>query len=418
MSEIWVEGGTPLRGEITIQGSKNAVLPMMAASLLQEGTMVLRGCPRITDVFMMEKILQSLGAKTKWIGHSLKIDCGEISTYKILDDYAESMRSSVLLMGSMLVRKGKIRITYPGGCKIGKRPIDIHLQVFEKMGCCVQELEQGLEICSPCGLRGANFTFPFPSVGATENGILAAVGAKGISRLNNCAIEPEITHLCRLLKSMGAKIDGVGTSNLIIEGEYPLCAVEYDVPCDRIVAGTYLYAVAATRGCCVLHGAPCAEMQAILNVYEKIGGQWDYIGGKLIANAEGVRYPISNLVTASYPGFPTDMQSILLPVLLTISGNSCVREEIFENRFQVISQLQRMGGNIFSMGKCAHIQGKCSLCGTCVEAKELRGGAALVVAGLTARGITRIQNVHYIQRGYEDMDKRIGELGGRICLQE
>ncbi len=418
MSEIWVEGGRPLKGEVIVQGSKNAVLPMMAASLLQEGTLVLHGCPRISDVFVMEKILQSLGAKTRWLDHSLSIDCKEIFKCKISERYAESMRSSVLLMGSMLARNGCIQIAYPGGCKIGKRPIDIHLQILEQMGCYVRESEGGLQICSPCGLTGTNFQFPFPSVGATENGILAAVSAKGVSRLTNCAIEPEITHLCNLLNAMGAQIYGVGTSNLVIEGDCVLHAVEYDVPSDRIVAGTYLYAVAATRGCCILHGAPCLEMQAILTVYEKMGGQWEYIGGKLVANAEYVRCPISNVITASYPGFPTDMQSILLPVLLTISGNSCVKEEIFENRFQIIPELQRMGGTVCSQGKWAYVKGKSPLCGTCVEAKELRGGAALIVAGLTANGITHIKNADYIQRGYEDIEKKIQELGGRIYMRE
>ncbi len=416
MSEIWVEGGRPLKGEVTVQGSKNAVLPMLAACLLQEGTMVLHGCPRILDVFVMEKILQSLGAKTKWTGHSLAVDCKEISECKISDRYAESMRSSVLLMGSMLVRKGNLQITYPGGCQIGKRPIDLHLQLFQNMGCCIQESKRSIQICCPCGLKPVTFEFPFPSVGATENGILAAVGAKGITRLKNCATEPEITHLCYLLRKMGACIWGIGTSSLVIEGGYPLHAVTYEVPPDRIVAGTYLYAVAATKGVCTLHHAPVSEMQSILQVYEKMGGQWEYFGGKLKANAENVRCPIANLVTASYPGFPTDMQSILLPVLLTVSGTSCVREEIFENRFQVISELQRMGGNICTSGKCALIKGNSPLCGTCVEAKELRGGAALVVAGLTARGTTQIKNAHYIQRGYEEIDKRIRQLGGRIHM--
>lgn len=418
VSEIWVEGGKILSGAVTIQGSKNAVLPMLAACLLQEGTMVLHGCPRILDVFVMEKILQSLGAKTWWNTHSLFVDCKEISEYKISNKYAESMRSSVLLMGSMLVRKGEIQITYPGGCKIGKRPIDIHLQLLEKMGCCIQEAELGLKICCPHGLSGVIYEFPFPSVGAVENGILAAVGAKGISRLKNCAIEPEVTHLCCLLQRMGAKIYGIGTRELTIEGGYPLRAVEYDIPADRIVAGTYLYAVAATRGSCVLRRAPSEEMKSILQVYEKMGGQWECIGGKLKANAENVRYPVCNQITASYPGFPTDMQSILLSVLLTISGNSCVCEEIFENRFQVIPQLQHMGGNLCCRGTCAYVKGGSSLHGTCVEAKELRGGAALIIAGLAAKGVTRIKNAHYIQRGYEDIDKRIQELGGQIQMQE
>lgn len=418
MSEILVEGGRPLEGEITVQGSKNAALPMMAACLLQEGTMTLHGCPRITDVFMMEKILQSLGAKTTWEGHSLRIDCSEISRCQIADTYAESMRSSVLLMGSMLARKGCIQITYPGGCQIGKRPIDVHLAIFREMGACIQEVNHGLCVCCCKPLKAISFEFPFSSVGATENGILAAVGTKGISRFRNCAVEPEITHLCLLLKKMGAKIDGIGTRNLQIEGGKMLQPVEYQVPKDRIVAGTYLSAVAATKGCCVLHEPPIQEMQSVLKVYEKMGGQWEYFSGKLKVNAVDVKHPVRNLVTACYPGFPTDMQSILMSVLLTVSGESCIRETIFENRFHVISQLQLMGGNIYSCGQWAYINGGLPLHGACVEARELRGGAALVVAALSANGVTRIRNAHYIQRGYEEMDKRIQELGGVMQILE
>lgn len=418
MGEIWIEGGKALHGEITIQGSKNAVLPMMAASLLQEGTVILHGCPKIADVLMMEKILQSLGAKTKWEENSLYLDCSKIQGVTILEQHAESMRSSVLLLGSMLVRKRKIEISYPGGCRIGKRPIDLHLDILRKMGACVEEKNGMLIICCHVSLQGIEAEFPFSSVGATENSILAAVGAKGISRLYNCAIEPEIVHLCMFLKKMGAKIKGIGTKNLEICGGAPLSPVEYQVPADRIVAGTYLYAAAASRGNCVLHKAPIKEMQSVLSIYEKMGGQWEYNSGKLKANAENVRFPVEHLQTASYPGFPTDMQSILMSVLLTIPGKSCICESIFENRFQIVPQLQRMGGKVWADGNCAWIEGGHSLEGKTVEARELRGGAALVVAGLTAKGITRIQNAHYIERGYEELHKRIQELNGKIWIEE
>ncbi len=417
MSEIWVEGGKSLDGEVTVQGSKNAVLPMMAACLLQEGTVVLSGCPRITDVLVMEKILASLGAETCWEGDRLSVSCDEILQTEISDVYAESMRSSVLLMGSMLVRMGSIKIAYPGGCRIGKRPIDVHLAVFQKMGACICEEQGALRVCCPHGLQAISFQFPFSSVGATENAILAAVGANGVSYLQNCAIEPEVTHLCNLLTKMGAKIHGIGTRNLEIIGGCRLCGIEFEVPADRIVAGTYLYAAAATRGCCKLYRAPIQEMQSVLHIYEKMGGQWDDIGGILKVNAREICYPISCLMTAGYPGFPTDLQSILMPVLLTIPGRSCICENIFENRFQIISQLQKMGAHICASGNCAYLQGGTKLHGACVAARELRGGAALVVAALAAEGITQIRNAEYVLRGYEDIDICMQQLGASVTLR-
>lgn len=405
-------------GEVFVQGSKNAVLPMMAASLLQEGSMTLCGCPRIADVYAMERILIHLGAKTSWKGHDLSIDCTEILQCAILDSDAESMRSSVLLMGSMLVRKNCVKIAYPGGCRIGRRPIDIHLALFQKMGVCIVQEENGLCLSAAVPLRATEFVFPIPSVGATENGILAAMGAKGVTVLKNCACEPEIFHLCHMLQQMGGKIQGVGSSTLRVEGPCRLHPVCYKVPADRIAAGTYICAAAATRGCCVLAKAPVQEMQSVLAVYEKMGGQWEAIGGKLKVNAVNVRYPVRQLVTAAYPGFPTDMQSVWMSVLLTVKGKSRIRENIFENRFQIIPQLQKMGAAVCSRGRWAYIEGGYPLHGACVEARELRGAAALMIAGLVSEGMTCIKNAHYIQRGYEEIEKQMQRLGANVWLED
>lgn len=417
MGEIWIDGGIPLSGQVQIQGSKNAALPMMAAALLHDGITILHGCPRIADVYAMEKILVSLGAKTRWNGHTLTLDCRKITETKIGGKYAESMRSSVILMGSMLSRMKKVQIVYPGGCVIGKRPIDLHLKVFQAMGAVIRERAEGLSASCPDRMIAAEVEFPLSSVGATENGLLAAVKAKGITKLKNCAVEPEIYHLCRFLQAMGAEIRGIGTRELQIRGVQALRDVEYTVPADRIVAGTYLLAAAATRGNVTLVHAPVEEMDAVLKVYEKMGGQWESNSGKLRANAKNIGNPVPWLQTECYPGFPTDMQSILMAVLLTVPGESRIREQIFEDRYKIVPQLTKMGAQIRVDGREAAIGGGCALHGARIEAEELRGGAALVVAGLAAEGTTVIRNSCFIERGYEKIEDDLSELGGRIQIK-
>ena len=367
---------------------------------------------------MMEKILNLLGVETYWKDHSLILDCHRVTETEIMDDCASCMRSSIILLGSMLARKGKMKITYPGGCAIGKRPIDLHLMAMEKMGARIEEHEGFLLVESLGRLEGKMIEFPFPSVGATENTLLAAVLAKGTTRLINCAREPEIIHLCHFLQAMGAEIGGIGTGELWVRGVRTLRDVEYQIPPDRIVAGTFLYGAAATRGKIMLDNAPVEEMGAVLEVYEKMGGQWEYKGGKLLADARTVHLSPGKVETSCYPGFPTDMQSILLAVLLTISGESCVREKIFEDRFKVVSQFQVMGGNVVVEGKKVRIRGGNPLRGAVVEARELRGGAALVVAGLAAKGTTVVRHSHFIERGYENLEQMIAKLGGNIRFAE
>lgn len=417
LGEIWIEGGTPLSGEIQIQGSKNAALPMMAAALLHEGVTVLRGCPRITDVLMMEKILGSLGVETRWEENDLTLNCRRISGWKITDSCAGSMRSSVILLGSMLARQGRLTILYPGGCTIGKRPIDLHIMALSSMGAEIEEEEGRLRAISRGRMEGAHIVFPISSVGATENALLGAVLARGTTWLENCAAEPEITHLCRFLQAMGAEISGIGTRNIRVRGVQALRDVDYQVPPDRIAAGTYLYGGAATRGRVILQGAPVEEMKSVLQVYEKMGGQWEQKGGKLVGDARNMGRAIPCLETECYPGFPTDMQSILMAVLLTVPGRSHIREQIFEDRFKVVSQLQRMGGKIDTKGRDAYIEGGSLLRGARVQAQELRGGAALVVAGLAAEGITVVEESHFIERGYENLEQMLGALGGKIVTK-
>lgn len=417
----YIKGGRPLFGKVEIQGSKNAVLPMMAAALLHEGTTILHNCPQILDVYQMEKILQSLGAVTGWNGHTLTICCKKITGTYISQADACSMRSSVILMGSLLSRKQEVSIGFPGGCTIGRRPIDLHLMVLQQMGAQIQIMEdeqegEWIKALVKGRMKGQSICFPISSVGATEQAILAAVLAKGTTVLRNCAREPEIIHLCKFLQAMGAEIGGIGTETIWIRGVSLLRDVEYMVPTDRIVAGTYLYGCAATRGKITLINPPVEEMTAVLQVYEKMGGQWEYKNGKLLADASKICKPVE-IETDCYPGFPTDMQSVLLATLLTVPGESRIKERIFENRFQTVPEFIRMNAEVRICGEEAFIQGKIGLKGTEVAAKELRGGAALIVAGLAAEGITTIRNSYFVERGYENIVTNIQNLGGQIKIK-
>lgn len=413
MDNLRIMGGRPLYGSVSVQGSKNAALPMMAASLLHRGVSVLKGCPQIADVFCMEQILKELGAVTWWKGQDLYLDCTKADKAEVSGMYTGKMRSSIILLGAMLARNGKARLGYPGGCVIGKRPIDLHLEVLKKLGAEVVETNH--DICAVCGeFCGTEIIFKKKSVGATQQGILAAVCARGNTCLKNCAREPEVQWLCRYLRGMGAKINGEGEECIEITGVAALGAGSIQVPPDRIVAGTYLCACAATRGKIVLENPPERELDAFLEVYRKIGGQYKVKSGKLIADGSGVRFPVKFLETQVYPGFPTDLQSIFMAVLATIPGVSHIREMIFENRFKVAAQLNRMGADITIAGRDAWINGGRRLHGCRVFAQELRGGAALVVAGLVAEGETEVQGYSYIRRGYEHICTDLTLLGGTI----
>ena len=412
LDEIYIVGGRPIGGQVRIQGSKNAALPMMAASLLHRGTSVLRGCPRISDVFCMEEILKSLGAKTRWDGHDLYLDCTCADRTEIPREYTGKMRSSVILLGVLLARGHKGSIGYPGGCVIGKRPVDLHLYALRCLGAdivCTEEV-----ICASCGrLCGGRICFAKSSVGATQQAILAGVTAEGETVLENCAMEPEICWLCRYLRTMGACISGEGSRRIRIQGVQELGPGEADVPPDRIVAGTYMCAAAAARSEILLENVPLDEMGAFLEVYRKMGGQYGGDSGKLKVSGREVKNPVLGIETRSYPGFPTDLQSPVMAVLATVPGESRVRETIFEDRFRSAEELVRMGADICIQGQEAVIRGGQPLRGCIVEAGELRGGAALVIAALAADGETCIRGAGFIDRGYEHICEDLRSLG---CL--
>lgn len=413
MDEIHVLGKGSLSGEIFIQGSKNAALPMMAASLMHRGLSVLRGCPKISDVFCMEEILKSLGAVTWWKDHDLYLDCENADKTEISDIYTGRMRSSVILLGAVLSRNKKCRIGYPGGCSIGKRPIDLHLMVLRSLGAEIHETEDYLD--AECNrFYAKEIFFSKSSVGATQQAVLAATQADGISYLHNCAKEPEIFWLCRYLRMMGAMIEGEETGEIRIQGVSELGPGDYEIPPDRIVAGTYICAAAAARSEITLRNVPTEELEAFLEVYQKMGGQYEANSGTLEVNGKKAVRPVSLVETGTYPGFPTDLQAPLMAVLAGIPGQSVIRERIFDRRFGSAFQMNKMGADIRINGDMAVISGGRPLTGMQVQAGDLRGGAALIIAALIAEGETCIAEAGFINRGYEHICEDLQALGCRI----
>lgn len=413
MAHIIINGRKKLSGELQLQGSKNAALPVMAAALLIPGVTILKNCPNISDVECMCQILRTTGAKVDREADRVIIDASEITGHSLPEEYVTRMRSSVMLMGAMLGRCGCIDLSYPGGCVIGDRPIDMHKKALEKMGVICQD--EGTMMKAFCtGLNGTEIVLPFPSVGATENVILAAVCAKGTTKLYHSAKEPEIEVLCEFLIKAGARIWGQGTSCITIEGVSDLRETEFSIPADRIVAGTYLLGVLAAGGEAFLKKAPCNHMQAVLDVVKDMGAYLRQEEDGLWVGSTGALKTPGRITTQVYPGFPTDLQSPLLPVLSTAKGDCLVTEAIFNGRFRVVEELNRMGAGILTAGNTAYVPGSKMLYGKDVTAEELRGGAALVIAGLCAEGRTRIYNRHFIDRGYEDICRDFQKLGAEI----
>ena len=422
MDRIQTRGNIPLCGEVTIQGSKNAALPLMAAAVLHRGTTVLHRCPQILDVEYMSGILRGLGCTVTREGQTLIIDAREIAGCRVLPQLATRLRASVLLMGSLLGRCGCARLPYPGGCTIGQRPIDLHLQVFERMGAQIlpEEEEIGVYAGSCCKsaegarLHGCCIRLAFPSVGATENAILGAVLADGTTVLAGCALEPEIAELCRFLNAKGARIEGIGRRKLTITGVTDLQDSQYTLMPDRIVAGTYLLAAAGTGGSISVRGVCPEHLGTLTQILQKTGARIETFRDTVRMDAQGAHRSVPAIRTEPYPGFPTDLQSQLMVFLTGADGMSRIEERLFESRFLIAEELRRMGAEIVTDGQCAVIKGKKRLQGCTVQAQELRGGAALVAAGLMAEGETIILGSHFIKRGYEDICRDLSGLGADI----
>lgn len=412
MSVIQVQGLRSLKGEIKIQGSKNAVLPMMAAAVLHKGTTVIHNVPRIQDVFCMLGILQRIGCDCRLDGNTLIVNASSITQAEIPEEYIKSMRSSIILSGPLLGRTGLAVTSFPGGCSIGQRPIDLHLSAFQKLGAVVEEKVEKL-IVSARTLTGADIELKFPSVGATENALLASVFAKGITVIRGAAKEPEITTLCEFLNNMGAKIEGAGTSKLTVMGVKNLHDSEFIVAGDRIVAGTYLAAVMAAEGNISITGIRPEELSAALTLAERMGAELKTYRDGLEVSMKG-RPDCLDVVTSPYPGFPTDLQSQIMAVMASGHGTGRLTETIFEGRFATAKELKKLGADVIIDGRHAIVHGLYPLSGKRVTAPDLRGGAALVVAGLACEGVTEIHECYHIERGYEDICRDLSSLGAVI----
>ena len=411
---ICVKKTERLQGRIEIQGSKNNVLPIMAATLLSSGVSVINNCPLIEDVFIMCRLLTCLHVKIDRFGHTLVIDTTEAAYEPLPYSLTCRLRASILLLGPMLVRWQKAEMGMPGGCAIGTRPIDIHLEGFMRMNVDVN-LDEEILTCQSYYLQGCEYHLRFPSVGATENMILAAVGAKGRTILRGAAREPEIIELCNYLISMGALIEGIGTDVLIIKGTGELTSGDYENVYDRIVAGTYLLMAAAIPCDINLTGIDdTGYMKNIIQVAGTLGVQTEWSGGTLYVKSSGT-VRAGNYKTGIYPAFPTDLQPILLTVLLKAEGNSTLTETIFENRFHIVKELEQLNASITVNKQTAYIRGHSRLEGHPVASTDLRQGAALVIAGMLSNGCTLVTNIGYIQRGYEDMVRDLQGVGTDIC---
>lgn len=413
MACLEIFGGKSLYGELTVQGSKNAVLPILAACLLCGEKVVLKNCPKIYDVTCMESLLEKLGAGIFHKNHVSVIDCKEIFQWKVEEQLAQSMRASVLLAAPLLARCGQVRLPFPGGCVIGARPIDLHMKALEKMQ--VDFTPQGTFLHGTTkGLQGAHIKLPFPSVGTTEQIVLAAVLAKGDTIVENAAREPEVYALCDLLSQMGGKITGAGSSHIRIEGVKELKGLTYTVPSDRIVAATYIAAVGACTGELHLSLDCMGQMKTVVQYMKKMGITLESDNGNVWCRAKTSVRNIEGICTDVYPGFPTDMQSIFLALMATGDGVGSIKENIFESRFACVEELNKMGADISIDGRNATVTGRKKTRGARVVAKDLRGGAALMVAGLAAQGETVIQGMEYLERGYEELVPNLSRLGAKV----
>ena len=420
MEQLVIHGGHPLRGRVKIGGAKNAVLPIIAAALFgSRGVSVLDDVPALEDVYTICSVLRSLGVKADYAAkeHRLTIDASRIATVSAPYELVRKMRASFLIMGPLLAREGRAEISLPGGCAIGTRPIDLHLKGFEALGAKIDITQGAIHASAPHGLKGARIYFDFPSVGATENVMMAASCAEGQTILENPALEPEIVDLANYLNVMGAHIRGAGTNRIKIDGVPGLMAADYTIIPDRIEAGTYMVAAAMTGGDVFIENAISEHLKPVVAKLQEAGAEIeeDIAGIRVRANG---RMKAIDLKTMPYPGFPTDMQAQFMALLAVAEGTSVVTETVFENRFMHVEELQRMGAKIRVDGRTATVEGGRTLTGAAVRATDLRAGAAMVLAGLVADGETRVGYIHHIDRGYDDLVAKLVALGADIRRTE
>ena len=415
MDSLIIQGGARLDGVITASGSKNAALPIMAATLLTPESCTLHRVPVLRDTDTMVTLLSSLGAKvSRRDDNAMVVECGALHQLKAPYELVKTMRASILVLGPLLARYGRAEVSFPGGCAIGSRPIDLHIRGLEAMGATFDVAEGYIIAEAPNGLTGAEFTFDNVTVGGTENALMAAVLAAGTTVLRNVAQEPEITDLVDFLQQMGATIEGAGTDTLVIEGVASLRGASYRVMPDRIEVGTYLVAAAATGGRVRIEEVAPALLGVVRDTLEQTGAVMSEGPDWVCLDMEGRRPQSVNIVTAPFPGFPTDMQAQFTALNTIAEGRSTVTETVFENRLMQAHEMKRMGAEIDIDGDTAHIIGRPALQGAPVMASDLRASASLVIAGLVATGETRIDRIYHIDRGYENIEGNLQCLGADI----
>jgi UDP-N-acetylglucosamine 1-carboxyvinyltransferase len=416
MDAIEIEGGVPLKGEVEVSGSKNATLPQIAAALLSPGRSVFRNVPELADIRTMGRLLSHLGAKvsrdSEKGGHTLQIDAADLPRPEAPYELVKTMRASVLVLGPLVARLGRARVSLPGGCAIGARPIDQHLKGLAALGAHI-ELAHGYVEATAKKLRGAKFVFDLPTVTGTENLLMAAALAEGRSVLENCAREPEVTALASVLTRMGARVEGVGTSIVTVDGVRELRPVDVEVIPDRIEAGTLLAAALITGGDVLVRRARAEDLDAVLVKMREAGASIAPERDGLRLRAPSAMEAV-DFVTAPFPGFPTDVQAQLMACMTVARGASRVVETVFENRFMHVQELSRMGAEIHVDGHTAVVKGVPKLSGAPVMATDLRASASLVLAGLRAEGLTTVHRVYHLDRGYEALENKLKSLGARV----
>ncbi|GAB4179704.1 MAG: UDP-N-acetylglucosamine 1-carboxyvinyltransferase [Wenzhouxiangellaceae bacterium] len=414
MTRIEVDGGIPLSGAVTISGAKNAVLPILMASLLTDQPCRLGNVPHLRDVTTTIELLGQMGAEISLADHlAVEIMTRHADRHEAPYDLVKTMRASILVLGPLLARFGRARVSLPGGCAIGARPVDLHLRGLAALGAEVR-IESGYIVARAERLKGATIVLDTATVTGTENILMAATAAHGTTRIENAAQEPEVADLARCLNSMGAHIEGAGTNTIVIEGGRPLKGYDYQVLPDRIEAGTFLVAAAMTGGKIRVRRTDPRTLDAVLGKLEQAGAEISTGPDWIELDMRGRRPRAVDVTTAPYPGFPTDMQAQFTALNTIAEGTGVIRETIFENRFMHALELQRLGADIRLDGNTAVIRGRERLNGAPIMATDLRASASLVLAGLVAEGTTQIDRVYHIDRGYENIEEKLGQLGARI----
>ena len=417
LGEYHITGGRRLCGSLKVYGGKNAILPILAATVLNGDISVIHNCPRISDTFIAIDILKALGCKVIFEGDTITVDSKLADNYCVPEEFVRQMRSSIIFLGGVLGRFKQVVISFPGGCELGARPIDLHLKGIRRLGAEITE-EHGFIKVQASRLEGTRINLDFPSVGATENIMLAAVLAEGVTVISNAAKEPEIVDMQNFLLAMGANVMGAGTDTITIKGVKKLHGATFAVMPDRIVAGTYLVAAAITEGRILLENAVNEHMYPITSKLSEAGCTIRTDGSRLLLEAPERLHAIERLRTGPHPGFPTDMQPQLMALLSVANGTSIVEETVFESRNKHISELMRMGANIILLqdGMTSVIKGVNELEGTSVTGRDLRGGAALILAGLAAKGKTIVTNSEFVERGYVHIEEDLRALGADISF--